>query len=99
MDSICEHKSTIHAADSQLDLGLDFDWAIPTHSIQLFYCSFSGMFVVSGYSSLKSIATSNRFPSMTALYLAPFINPRKAIPTASRCHQPAILRWRWCVQR
>ena len=35
MESVCEQQFPSLATDSQLDLGLDFDWAILTHEYAL----------------------------------------------------------------
>ena len=35
MESVCEQQFSSLARDSQLDLGLDFDWAILTHEYAL----------------------------------------------------------------
>ena len=79
MESVCEQQFSNLARDSQLHLGLDFDWAVLcfdlNHSIvALAVCLGSlSCWKVNLRPSLKSFADSNRFSSKIVLYLAPSI--------------------------
>ena len=84
MESVCEQKFSSLARDSQVDLGLNFDWAIVTwicfdlnrSIVALAVCLGSlSCWKVNLRPSLKSFADSNGFPSKIVLYLAPSIFP------------------------